>query len=337
VSTHARVRDWGLLLACNLIWASQFVLVKIVQRQMGPVSATFYPMTLATLLLIPIVMRERKAGRLPWRDILQFAVLGVFGQVVAQLFVTWGVSISPASNAALLMLALPVCTAVMAYFVLGERMTAVRWMSFGLAIAGVLACSGIDWNELNLTSGRFLPGNLLIFASVNGSAFYNVYSKKLLEKYSPLRVLLYSYYAVFLALLPVAISLEPQGLRDLPRFTPAVWCGLILLAVLQYFLSMVLFLNVLTRLDATQASLSNYLIPFFGVLVAALVLGERLTGFMILGGLLVLFSTLLVTVYEERRRAASVLCPSSQRIAAGSRYHRVIEKRSPCPIPPLPP
>jgi drug/metabolite transporter (DMT)-like permease len=70
---------------------------------------------------------------------------------------------------------------------------------------------------------------------------------------------------------------------------------------------MVLFLNVLTRLDATQASLSNYLIPFFGVLVAALVLGERLTGFMILGGLLVLFSTLLVTVYEERRRAASVL------------------------------
>ncbi len=49
---------------------------------------------------------------------------------------------------------------------------------------------------MNLTSGKFLLGNLLIFASVNGSAFYNVYSKKLLETYSPLRVLLYSYYAV---------------------------------------------------------------------------------------------------------------------------------------------
>jgi len=44
------------------------------------------------------------------------------------------------------------------------------------------------------------------------------------------------------------------------------------LALFQYFLSMVIFLNVLTRLDATQAGLSNYLIPFFGVLIAAAVL-----------------------------------------------------------------
>jgi drug/metabolite transporter (DMT)-like permease len=43
---------------------------------------------------------------------------------------------------------------------------------------------------------------------------------------------------------------------------------LVLLAALQYFLSMVLFLNVLTRLDATQAALSNYLIPFFGLIIA---------------------------------------------------------------------
>jgi len=65
---------------------------------------------------------------------------------------------------------------------------------------------------------------------------------------------------------------------------------------------MVLFLNVLTRLDATQAALSNYLIPFFGVVIAAVVLNEKLTGFMLAGGALVLTSTLLVTVYEERQR-----------------------------------
>jgi len=262
-------------------------------------------MLLATLLLMPMVWREGEslgAGRVPRRDIIQFAVLGVFGQVVAQLFITWGVKLSPASNGALLMLALPVSTAVMAFFVLGERMTPVRWLSFALALAGVLACSGIDWTEVNFTSGKFLVGNLLIFASVNGSAFYNVYSKKLLETYSPLRVLLYSYYAVVLFLLPVTLWLEPEGLRELPRFTPAVWGGLVILALAQYFISMVLFLNVLTRLDATQAALSNYLIPFFGVVIAAVVLNEKLTGFMLAGGALVLTSTLLVTVYEERQR-----------------------------------
>jgi drug/metabolite transporter (DMT)-like permease len=310
VVARSRVRDWSLLLICNLIWASQFVMVKLVQRQMGPVFATFFPMTLATLLLIPIVRRERQRenpgrgpARVPGSDILQFILIGVFGQVVAQLFITWGVRWSLASNAALLMLALPVSTAVMAYFVLGERMTPIRWLSFALAIAGVLECSGIDWRELNFTSGRFLAGNLLIFLSVNGSAFYNVYSKKLLGRYSPLRVLLYSYYAVFVFMLPIVLYVEPQGFRQLPQFAPLVWLGLIILAVFQYFLSMVIFLHVLARLDATQAGLSNYLIPFFGVLIAAMVLGERLSRFMVLGGVLVLGSTLLVTVYEERRRA----------------------------------
>jgi len=305
----SRLRDWALLLICNLIWASQFVLVKIVQEQMGPVFATFFPMTLATLLLVPIVHRGRarqtasnQASPIERRDVFEFILIGVLGQVVAQLFITWGVRLSLASNGALLMLALPVSTAVMAYFILGERMTPVRWLSFALALGGVLECSGIDWKELNLTSGKFLAGNLLIFLSVNGSAFYNAYSKKLLGRFSPLQVLLYSYYAVFAFMLPITLYTEPQGFRNLPHFNLGVWLGLLGLALLQYFLSMVLFLNVLTRLDATQAALSNYLIPFFGVLIAALY-GERLTGFMVAGGILVLASTLLVTVYEERQRA----------------------------------
>jgi len=302
----ARLRDWNLLLVCNLIWASQFVMVKLVQQQMGPLFATFFPITLAMVLLIPVVRREHSntpggRGRIPTRDILQFILIGVFGQVVAQLFITWGVRWSLASNAALLMLALPISTAVMAYFFLGERMTKVRWISFALALAGVMECSGVDWKELNLVSIRFLLGNLMIFLSVNGSAFYNVYSKKLLRKYSPLQVLLYSYYAVFALLCPITAYAEPAGFTNLPHYSKVVWLGLVMLALFQYFLSMVIFLNVLTRLDATQAAVSNYLIPFFGVVIAAIVLHEHLTKFMMAGGVLVLASTLLVTVYEEQR------------------------------------
>src|SRR6516165_8333202 len=306
----AHLRDWAYLLLCNLIWASQFVMVKLVQKQMGPVFATFFPMTLATLLLIPVVWREKRpdpgnGGRLPTRDILEFILIGVFGQVVAQLFITWGVRWSLASNAALLMLTLPISTAVMAYFFLGERMTRVRWISFVLAIIGVFECSGIDWRELNFTSLRFLLGNLMIFLSVNGSAFYNAYSKKLLKLYSPLQVLLYSYYAVFAFLYPITLYVEPRGFINLPHYTTTVWTGLVLLALFQYFLSMVIFLNVLTRLDATQAAVSNYLIPFFGVVIAAVVLRERLTGFMVAGGLLALASTLLVTVWDQASTTAA--------------------------------
>jgi len=303
----ARFGDWAYLLLCNLIWASQFVMVKLVQQQMGPVFATFFPMTVAMLFLIPVVHHEKmrtagKGSRLPTRDTLEFILIGVFGQVVAQLFITWGVRWSLASNAALLALTLPISTAVMAYFFLGERMTRVRWISFALALGGVMECSGINWKELNLMSSKFLLGNLMIFLSVNGSAFYNAYSKKLLKRYTPLQVLLYSYYAVFAFLCPITVYIEPRGFTNIPHYNGTVWLGLAILALFQYFLSMVIFLNVLTRLDATQAAVSNYLIPFFGVVIAAIVLHERLTKFMVAGGILVLASTLLVTVYEEHQR-----------------------------------
>ena len=144
----SRLRDWCLLILCNLIWASQFVLAKLVQEQMGPIFATLLPMAIATACLVPLVHRQqRRAGRAPAigaADILRFAVIGVFGQVVAQLGITWGVGLAPASNAALLSLTLPIATAVIAYLLLGERMTPVRWISFALAVAGVLQCSGID-------------------------------------------------------------------------------------------------------------------------------------------------------------------------------------------------
>jgi drug/metabolite transporter (DMT)-like permease len=309
VFSAERIRDWILLVFCNFIWASQFVMVKIVQAQLGPVSATFLPMLLATLLLIPVVAWERsrspaslRSARMPGKHVGQFILIGVLGQVVAQLFITWGVRYSLASNAALLMLTLPVCTAVMAYFLLSEHMTSIRWISFGLAIAGVVECSGVDWRELNMTGSQFLLGNALIFLSVNGSAFYNVYSKKLLEHYTPLQVLLFSYYAVIAFLAPIAVALEPRGFVDMPQYTLKTWIGIGILAIFQYFISMVIFLIVLARLDAIQASLCNYLIPFFGLVIAAVVLGERLTWYMILGGMLVLASTLLVTAYEERQR-----------------------------------
>jgi len=305
-TSYGRLRDWVLLVCCNLMWASQLTMVKLVQEQMGPVFATFLPMTLATLLLIPLVgVRQRPPDSrriINWRDVFDFILIGVFGQVVAQLFITWGVQLSLASNAALVLLALPVAIAVMAHFLLGEQMTPIRWLSFGLAIAGVLECSGINWRELNFLSKKFFVGNLLIFLSLNGSAFYTVYCKKLLAKYSPLKVLLYSYYAVFAFLLPITVYTEPGAFRIIFHYTERVWIGLVILTLFQYFLSMVIFLNVLTRLSATQVGVSNYLIPFLGLVIAAIVLHEHLTKFMVVGGILVLMSTMLITVFEDAKR-----------------------------------
>jgi drug/metabolite transporter (DMT)-like permease len=54
----------------------------------------------------------------------------------------------------------------------------------------------------------------------------------------------------------------------------------------------------LKRLDVTQATLSNYVLPFFIGLLAVIVLKEKITVLVMLGGAVVFLSTLLVTVYE---------------------------------------
>jgi drug/metabolite transporter (DMT)-like permease len=301
-----------LLLFCNMVWGSQFVVYKIVQWQAGPVFAALLPITIATLLLSPIVFRERMKPKVSVeRPTMphafgQFVLIGVAGQVVTQTFVAWGVRYTLASNAALLGLGLPIFTAIMAYALLGERMTPVRWWGFALALAGVIECSGLNWRQVNLTSSKYLAGNLLFFFAMNASAFYNTYSKRLMRVYSPLEVLFRSYVVVVVVMLPIAILTEAQTFQNIPHFTPAVWLCFFILAFFQYFLAMLAFLNVLTRLDATQAGLSNYLISFFGLITAFVVLHEHLTRFMVFGGLLVLASTLLVTIGEGRHRSQPI-------------------------------
>jgi len=294
------MRSWLLLFSCNLMWALQFTCVKLVQAQVGPWTTVWGPMTLATLMLYPLIRTENrdayKGKARPRKDILLFFVLALVGVFPGQVLITWGTRMSLASNAALLMLTLPVSTAILAIIFLRERMNWVRWASFLLAIAGVLMCSGVDLRGLNFGTSYFF-GNILILLGTLGSAFYNSYGKKVLQRYSPMEMLFYTYVAMFILMTPLVLTRERGVFSHITQFTARTWIGLILLTVFHNYLSMVLFLKALKALDAIQAALSNYLITFFGVPIAAIWLGERLTLMAIVGGLLVLGSTLLITLW----------------------------------------
>jgi len=287
------------------MWALQFTCIKLVQDQVGSLFTVWAPMTLATIMLYPFVRAERKhaspQGGRGGKDVLLFFILALFGVFPGQVLVTWGTRLSLASNAALLMLTLPVCTAVLAYLLLREKMTGVRWVSFGLAILGVLLCSNFNLGNLNFGKG-YLLGNLLIFSGVMGSSFYNSYGKKVLERYSPMEMLFYTYVAMFIILTPLILHQEMGVFARVPHFTLQTWIGLTSLTFFHNFLSMVLFLKALKQLDAIQAALSNYLITFFGLPIAAIWLGERLTVMAIVGGILVLASTLAITIWDELRK-----------------------------------
>jgi drug/metabolite transporter (DMT)-like permease len=116
-----------------------------------------------------------------------------------------------------------------------------------------------------------------------------------------MEMLFYTYVAMLILLTPLVLVQERGVVSHITLFTSRTWVGLILLTFFHNYLSMVLFLKALKVLDAIQAALSNYLITFFGVPIAAIWLGEKLTLMAIVGGLMVLGSTLLITLWDGTR------------------------------------
>ncbi len=291
--------SWSLLIACNLMWSLQFTCIKLTQDQAGPYFTVWGPMLMSTIFLIPFVFKDFKKGNTRMKDILVFGQLALLGAFPAQVLMTWGTQYSLASNAAILTLALPVITALFAFLMLGEKMNKIRWISFLLAIAGVILCSTGDIRQMDFDS-KYAVGNAIIFVAIVGNAYYNVGIKKISERFTSMQLVFYTYVAMVILLTPLVLYYEPDIFGRIPSFTRQTWIGISLLTFFHNFLSMILFFMALKVLDAMQVALSNYLITFMGLPIAALWLHEKLSGEVIAGGLLVLVSTLIITVVDYR-------------------------------------
>ena len=291
--------SWTLLFICNTMWALQFTCIKLTQEQVGPYFTVWGPMLMSTLMLAPFALKDVRKGRKNIRDLLVFIQLGLLGAFPAQVLMTWGTQYSLASNAAIITLSLPVITAVFAFLILKERMNRIRWISFVIAIAGVILCSAGDIRRLNFSS-TYAVGNILIFLAIVGNAYYNVGIKKIAGNYTAIEMVFYTYVVVVLLLTPLVLYYEPDIFSRIPHFTNQTWTGITLLTVFHNFLSMILFFKALKQLDAMQVALSNYLITFIGLPIAAIWLNEKLSVQSITGGLMVLIATLIVTVMDYK-------------------------------------
>lgn len=314
-TSQSKLVSWTLLFSCNLMWALQFTCIKLVQDQAGPLFTVWFPTALSLAVLYPFVYMERKqnkgvgpqvVGKKRPNLFVVYAVLCIFGVIPGQLFMTWGTRMSLATNAAVLTLALPVTTAIFAVFFLKEKMTSLRWISFALALAGVALCSGLDVHSVKLDKSQLL-GNLLVFAAILGSSFYNSYGKAALDWHSPMEMLFWTYVGLTALMTPFVLALERDSFLRLPHFTLTTWSGLAMLMLFHTTLAMILFLKALKSIDAIQAALSNYLIAFFGLPIAAIWLHERISPTAAIGGILVLASTMIITLLEKPAPVETVL------------------------------
>lgn len=300
--------NFALLIVVNTMWAAQYAAYKTASSQMGPVAVSTWTFLFAAIVLVPFLIYERL--KLPadspyrerkWmsRDVIGFVVLGTLGLIPASAFLAWGTERSTASNAALIYLTIPILTALLAWVMLGERMTIARWVSLGISLLGVLLLSRSDLSNQNLTSSAYLAGNLLVLIACASSSFYNVYCKGLLQRFTALEILVYSYVIAVVVSIPLLIWAEPVSWSTIESYSKSTWVAVLVLSVFSWGLAMVLWMFVLGRLDVSQASVSIYLLPFLGVVIAAITLHERISGSMLLGGGVTLLGALLITLADS--------------------------------------
>jgi len=297
-ATTRKYLDWFWLMIVNFMWATQAPAIKLMGDRLGPVAIAFLPMILSTLLFLPALWYEgRRLGRpfqWRWGDARHFVIAGLFGFFFLQITYVLGAQRTLAANAGIITLSIPVLVAICASIMLKEKLNPVRVFGFVLALAGVLLTSVSDMQGASFRS-QYLLGNTLFLLACAGSAFYNTYCKLLVDKkYTELEILVYTSVVASLASIPLFIWVEPLSVASLWKLDRvAVW-GILELAIFVYGLSMLLFFFILKRLDVTQATISNYVLPFFIGLLAVLVLKESITPLMMAGGAII-----VVTVYES--------------------------------------
>lgn len=289
------------LVAVNAMWAFQFAGARAAAFELGPVQVTLIPLVLATVLIMPFAklrlqsffVQERRA----WlKDIF---LLGTIGVVPAQLGLVLGVHRTLASNASVISLTVPILTAICGCLILGERMTVLRYSSFAIAILGVCLLSSADLRNVRFLRSDLAVGNSLIFISCLGSAFYNSYSRRALSTSSPTQVLVASFVVADLELLVLDITTESMKWGQLIHLEASVWLCLGLIALFSLALSMLLYFTVIQAVEVVRASLTNYLLPLFGLIFSSAMLRERITPLHIAGGSLIFASSILATFYDD--------------------------------------
>lgn len=305
ISKRQKTVDWSLVIIINFMWATQVPVIRLIGDKIGAVTVAFLPMIISTLIFLPFLWLENKKRNVKmkwrWNDIKHFMLPGLIGIFLMQYVYTVGSRLTLAANAGIITLTIPVLVAILASVMLKERINIVRILSFVLAIVGVLLTSVSEISGAALGQSEYLTGNLVFLFACACCAFYNTYCKMLVDRnFTELEILVYSSIIGSIASIPMLIWVEPFNLTAFLQSGTIALFSMLELSVIVYGVSSLLFFYVLQRMDVTQAILGNYLLPFFIAILGILLLGEQITMLMVIGGLVVLVSTLMVTVYENR-------------------------------------
>jgi len=279
------------VVVCGL-WGSSFILMKWARPAFGPVSVGAFRIVGGAMLLLaiwrlvpgdrrPTGLRRRHAPRVLFLVVVNFALpyslqpylIGLYGDSAF-----FGMFVS----------LVPLVTLLIAVPLVGERPTPRQIVGVLGGLVCLLALVGVG------AAKRIAPADLALALLIPlAYALSNTLIKRWFSGVAPLPLTAIALSAAGLAILPVAVALEPMpGPRETPGFWPAV-ASLAVLGPLCTGLAIFLFYRLIQWKGPIYAGMVTYIIPL-GALAWGWADGESITPLQLLALLGVLAMTALV-------------------------------------------
>ena len=298
---HAIRTGVAAMLAATVVWMMIPILVKVALRAFDPITISATRLAVATLLLA--LLHHARGGRL--RDLVPCTGWHLLGGVALgvnyQLYAL-GMSLTTAGAGTVMIQVQIVTLVLLARWVLGERLSAVKLAAIACVIAagGLLLAAAGALDELTASSYR--AGNLVMIAASVGFGIYGLVSRALAGGHGPGRgaalkiavPILAIASAVNLCLLPFARRPDPVSLDTVAALAALGVIG----TAANYALMTVAF----RRLSAATAGTITALTPSGVIVLAALTLGEPVP-LSVVAAAAIVTAALLVFMWDERRAA----------------------------------
>lgn len=221
-------------------------------------------------------------ARTRWLLFLE-SFLGNFLFTVCMLF---GMRLTTASAAGVVMAAIPAAVAVLSALFLRERLGQRQWLAIALAVLGIglfsLGKPADTWASADRWAGLPLAfwGNALVLAAVVCEASYVVIGKRLTQGLGPRRIsALINLWGLALVT-PWALWAWPDA--NWQAMTLPLWGLLLFYALAASVWTVWLWMTGLKGVPASQAGVYTVMLPVSATVVGVVFMGERLAGLQVL-------------------------------------------------------
>ena len=304
-----------ILLFVSIIWGTSWAAARILSNGFEDNPATMGPATSAWIRYLSVVIifyiwylykffnRQNVRFLPPNKSILNdIFVLGLFGVMIYQLLFMHGMKWTAAGDASVIMPINPIFTALLAFPLLGQKITKNIFYGMIISIIGVIIIVGWSPNTDIALRDRML-GDFMILIAAFSWALCSIITKKTMIKNIKLKILP-SEIVIWYSLIGW-IMLTPWMVMEIlsndiikPNFTEIMI--ILYLGIFSTVLANVWFAIGIEKIGPTSTSAYIFLVPVFGILSGWIILGENIGLSMILGFILIVGGVRKVQIDSNR-------------------------------------